>query len=109
MDRDGIVLDECRGKWAAIYLPMLNNGQMDPSRHNFESKQKAEEYMFSCMCRECQAERQRAIDGAQDPDGDHEDSAWPACTCEWLVLPTEEYMQCENMLDIFEAVGWEAI
>lgn len=99
------------GKWTALYVPARPPGKPDPSRYDLETKEAAMEYMLSQMCSDCQESRRRALDGTSDPENeDHDyDMEWPACACEWEVLPTQKYAQCESLDDVMDALGAKVI
>lgn len=101
-----------QGKWAAVYLPTGVPDRPDPTKLDFDNETAALDYVYSSMCRDCKEGRQRILDGTSDPDNIHDhqfDSLWPACACEWEVLPTESYARCEGFNDIMEAVGAQVI
>ena len=79
--------------WTALYLP-THDGRPDPSKFDCESETAAWDFVYSHMCATCKEERGRAL--AKQPRTspgmeDDWDSADPACSCEWMVLPTEDY------------------
>ncbi len=92
-------------------MPSLSPGQQDPSRLDFDSEEKAEDYIVSRMCADCQDQYFRAMNGTSEPDNpDHEfDSTFPACMCEWMTMPTEEFLECETAEDLMEAGGYELV
>lgn len=95
--------------FTAVYLPALPPHKEDPSRSGFASEDEAEKYLFTQMCSTCRGERQRFEDGVVDDDHESETYAeqWPACACEWLVVPTEK---ANGSIDqLFEAAGCEVI
>lgn len=98
-------------KWSAVYLPAREPGQTDPTRCDFVSEADALDFVYSRMCRDCREGRQRILDDTSNPDNeDHQfDSLWPGCACEWEVLPTQTYAQCEGFNDIMDAVGAKVI
>lgn len=86
--------------WTAAYLPSSQNE--NPSKDGFATEDEAWEYVFSQMCTGCQAERTASL---ADPLNE-EISAWPACSCEWLVLLTEKLEKCDDLGDMFDAAGF---
>ena len=98
------------GKWSAVYLPALPDDRQRPDMHGFDSKEEAWEYVFSRMCDLCVEERNRALLGLED---DEENgifaSLYPGCTCEWEVITTPDFLQCETFDDILGAAGSQVI
>lgn len=96
--------------FSAIYLPALPLGREDPSRSGFATEEEAEAYLFSKMCGDCKKQRQLFVDGVEET-GDEEYSerpdSWPACACEWLVLPTDKANG--TLSELMDAAGFEVI
>jgi hypothetical protein len=112
LEKDQVELNpELEGKWTALYLPARPPGKEDPSRFDFDSREAAEEYLFSYMCKGCTEERERALKGTSDPNNEEHryDSLWPGCAYEWEVLPTADYARCESFEDIMTATGAKVI
>jgi len=95
--------------WTALYLPASE--WPSPSKFDFTSRDEAEQYMFSNMCSICREERRRKLSGESDPGNEqHEhDSEWPPCSCEWAILKTKEWLECEDFSDVMDAVGAKVI
>src|ERR1700733_8697123 len=93
--------------WSAIYLPARPTGKTDPSRSGFSTKELAQEYVFSQMCGGCKNSRNRFMNG-EFTDLDDEDPCmeYPACSCEWAVLPTHEFLTSNTQTDVLKAAGW---
>jgi hypothetical protein len=100
--------------YTALYMPARQENEEDPSRNGFCSEESAWEYIFNRMCDGCQKERQLAITNPyyiMDRGDDYEitPSLYPACSCEWCVVNTEQYNKCESFEDLFTAAGYETI
>lgn len=108
--------------WTALYLPTCNTDD-NPTKNGFESEEAAWEHVFSNMCKGCREERQLALDGKPFPDKNPlpetisqearddfwQPSTFPACSCEWLVMKTEDLDKCDDLADVFEASGMKRV
>lgn len=90
--------------WVAYYAPMRADDEPDPSEY-FDTEDEAWDYVFSRMCDACKGERRRALAGGGQ-DERIPPSRFPACACEWFVLPKEKYDQAGSFFDILEGAGW---
>lgn len=86
--------------FTAIYLPSLSEGEEDPSRSGFATKEAAEEYVVSKMCSECQEERSRALAGQYD-----DASVYPGCFDEWIIGLTDKVQAAESFDQLMIAGG----
>jgi hypothetical protein len=100
--------------YTAQYQPMRSEGQSDPSRSGFTSEDAAWDYVYTQMCTGCRDERRIALLGKDSEEykaytdaGRWEPSEYPACSCEWMVLPTDKIDAPyeERML----AAGWKPV
>lgn len=92
--------------YTALYMPMRDENEPDPSCSGFETVEQAEEYIFDRMCGVCKRSRARALAG----DSGEEDefvSEYPSCFAEWLVVPDDAVnLPFDEMM---EAAGWKQI
>jgi hypothetical protein len=95
--------------YSAIYLPSLPPGKEDPSRSGFKTEAEAEAYMFTNLCRSCAAQWQMFLEGVQPMEeyGPDEAEEYPACTYEWVIVPTDK--ADSNLDELFQAAGWKTI
>jgi hypothetical protein len=97
--------------FTALYLPKREPGKPDPSRSGFATTQEATDYMFTQICSTCKEQRRKFF-ASEQPHYDSDDwnpniepEEWPACTCEWLILPTDKV----GAEDMWEAAGWTTV
>jgi hypothetical protein len=107
--------------YTAQYLPMLEEGEQDPSKSGFFTEDEAWEYVFTQMCEECQKERAEALAGTEPREVEvqtakgekykHEMaySLHPACACEWIVGHTGAIDQAEDFGDLLAAGGYKKV
>lgn len=96
--------------FTALYLPELTEGYEDPSRSGFQSREKAWEYIFQAMCNICKEERERSLRGEESNEEEGIFvSAYPPCTCEWVIVETNKLVECDDLEEVFIASGFERI
>ena len=82
-------------EWIAYYAPDTS-GRENPSKAGFKSAEEAREYIKeNYICKDCLEECKE----------DNICCMGTACGCEWFILPTDEFDQCEDFGDILEASG----
>lgn len=84
--------------FVAFYVPKLSDDQQDPTAE-FSTEELARDYVFSRMCSSCKELRQQALAGNEDGE------LYPACSCEWFVLPKKDYEESETFEDVLKAAG----
>lgn len=88
------------GPYVAYYAPALIPGQEDPTKE-FPTEEEALAYVYDGMCQCCQNERILWLAGDKENG-----SAYPACACEFFVIPKEEYERSSSFDDILTAAGY---
>jgi len=92
--------------FTAIYEPMLPPGTEDPSRCGFDTREEAQEYIFSKMCSFCTESRRKALAGEEGEEDEYVDEL-PGCYWEWLIVPSDKADLPHD--ELMEAAGWKKI
>jgi len=66
-------------QYAAIYMPSCSEEE-DPSKYNFETKEKAKEYMVSRFCEECKKNYEKL--NSKDYNPNDEEHLFCSCDAE---------------------------
>lgn len=92
--------------WAALYMPMREPGEPDPSRYDFATKEEACDYVYEGMCDTCQEKRARYLAG--ETDWRIADD-YPACACEWIVGKTINFDRAGSFDEVMTAGGYKTV
>jgi hypothetical protein len=87
-------------KYVAYYAPKRQDGEEDPTRE-FPTEAEAYDYVFEGMCDRCKKDRELALQGDEE-NGD----LYPACACEWFVIPKEDFDKSTCFEDVLTAAGY---
>jgi len=90
--------------FAAIYMPIIEEGQKDRSRWGFENEELAREYMVSCFCEKCKKEWETTHSSDFNRD-DYDIHNYPICSCsgEWLIIDEDKLPEKYDLFDLLDA------